>query len=118
MFLVCRFLLFCCLREVFLTSLTRLSLEALAAARLSSQASATVMMAVSEALRSTDAVPAAFVLFTLIFVESSIRGTVGEMDMLLKSFCYDEFKRCYNLSLYACMLTRPVMLVSISAQSS
>lgn len=73
--LVCRFLLFCCLSEVFLTSLTRLSLEALAAARLSSQASATVMMAVSDALRSTALEPDEKALLTHTFAASSIRGT-------------------------------------------
>lgn len=73
---VCLFLLFCCFNEVFLTSFTRLSFDALAAARLSSQASATVIIAVSEALRRTEEVPELAVLVIQTFVVSSINGTV------------------------------------------
>lgn len=73
---VCLFLLFCCFNEVFLTSFTRLSFEALAAARLSSQASATVIIAVSEALRRTEVVAVLAVLVMHTFVVSSISGTV------------------------------------------
>lgn len=74
--LVCLFLLFCCFKDVFLTSFTRLSLEALAAARLSSQASATVIIAVSEALRRTEEFPELAVLVMHTFVVSSMSGTV------------------------------------------
>lgn len=73
---VCLFLLFCCFNEVFLTSFTRLSFEALAAAKLSSQASATVIIAVSEALRRTEGFPELGVLVTHTFVVSSMIGTV------------------------------------------
>lgn len=65
---------------MFLTSLILLSLEALAAARLSSQASATVVMAVSDALRSTEEPlePADDGINVLVL--SSITGTVCDEE--------------------------------------
>lgn len=69
-----------------MTSFTRLSLDALAAARLSSQASATVVMAVSEALRRTEDPADVGDVFTHTFVVSSIIGTVREKEGVKEIF--------------------------------